>query len=65
MRTLIQGGWVVGFDGRSHHEAKLLAQVQESAERFWESVATWRARGQTIDDVAPMSYPVRPEETSR
>ncbi len=44
-------------------EAALLLQVQEVSERIWETVHQWRARGQTINDVAPLSYPIRPEET--
>lgn len=67
IETIIVDGQVLLEDGRPLRvdEAKLLAQIQESAEHFWETVPQWRAHGETIDDVAPMSYPVRPEETRR
>ncbi|HLY64759.1 MAG TPA: hypothetical protein VKU60_04415, partial [Chloroflexota bacterium] len=53
--TLLEGG-----EPRRVDEAKLLGQVQESAERYWAGVSNWRAHGQTVDDIAPMSFPVRP-----
>ncbi|MDE0029081.1 MAG: chlorohydrolase family protein [Deltaproteobacteria bacterium] len=53
--TLLEGGRPTRFD-----EAELLAQIQEGARPLWDSVPEWRALGETIDDVAPMSYPVRP-----
>jgi 5-methylthioadenosine/S-adenosylhomocysteine deaminase len=52
--TLLDQGRAVRVD-----EAKLLEQTQEAAEEFWASVPNWRARGETIDNLAPMSYAVR------
>jgi cytosine/adenosine deaminase-related metal-dependent hydrolase len=52
--TLVQDGRATRFD-----EATLLDQVQESSEQYWASVREWRAKSQTVDDVAPMSFPVR------
>lgn len=55
-QTLVEHGRATRFD-----EAALLDQVQEASERYWASVHEWRARGQTVDDIAPMSYPLRTE----
>ena len=52
--TLLEGGRATRFD-----EAELLDQIQERAHPVWESVPEWRALGETIDDIAPLSYPVR------
>ena len=52
--TLLEGGRPTRFD-----EAELLERIQEGAQPLWDSVPQWRALGETIDDVAPMSYPVR------
>jgi len=61
VETIIVDGQTLLEDGRPTRvdEAALLSQLQESAERYWGSLPQWRARGETIDDVAPMSYPVR------
>ena len=40
-------------------EAALLARVQQAGEEYWATLPQWRAKGQTIDDVAPMSFDVR------
>jgi 5-methylthioadenosine/S-adenosylhomocysteine deaminase len=40
-------------------EPALLRAVQEAGEEFWASVPSWHWRGATIDEVVPMSYPVR------
>ncbi|MBI2370046.1 MAG: amidohydrolase family protein [Deltaproteobacteria bacterium] len=55
-QTLLEDGRPARVD-----EATLLARVQEASERFWETVPQWRARGATIDEIAPMSYPIRPD----
>lgn len=52
--TLLESGRPSRFD-----EAQLLEQIQERAQPLWDSVPEWRALGETIDDIAPMSYPVR------
>ena len=39
-------------------EGRLLAQVQESGERTWDGLRQWHWRGASVDDMAPMSYPV-------
>ena len=52
--TLLQDGRPTRFD-----ETDLLEQIQEGARPLWDSVPEWRALGETIDDIAPMSYPVR------
>jgi 5-methylthioadenosine/S-adenosylhomocysteine deaminase len=52
--TLLENGKPVRVD-----EAQLLAQAQESAERYWASLPSWRANGQTVDEVSPMSFAVR------
>ncbi|HLG70725.1 MAG TPA: chlorohydrolase family protein [Chloroflexota bacterium] len=52
--TLVEGGKALRVD-----EAALLAQVQQAGEEYWATLPQWRAKGQTIDDVAPMSFPVR------
>ena len=54
-QTLLEAGEPTRID-----EQKLLAEIQESAERFWASVPEWRAHGETVDDIAPMSAPIRP-----
>jgi cytosine/adenosine deaminase-related metal-dependent hydrolase len=61
VETIIVDGQTLLEDRRPTRvdEAALLSQLQESAERYWGSLPQWRARGETIDDVAPMSYPVR------
>ncbi|HYU20639.1 MAG TPA: chlorohydrolase family protein [Chloroflexota bacterium] len=53
-QTLVEDGRPTRVD-----EGELLRQVQEASEVTWASIPQWRARGQTVDDVAPMSYPVR------
>jgi 5-methylthioadenosine/S-adenosylhomocysteine deaminase len=55
-RTLLEGRKAVALD-----EQKLLAEVQESGERTWAGLPSWHWRGATIDEVAPMSYPVADE----
>lgn len=53
-QTLLEAGRPTRFD-----EAELLDRIREGARPLWDSVPEWRALGETIDDVAPMSYPVR------
>jgi 5-methylthioadenosine/S-adenosylhomocysteine deaminase len=43
-------------------EAALLAAIQESGEAIWASVPQWHWRGATVDEMVPMSYPVRAPE---
>jgi 5-methylthioadenosine/S-adenosylhomocysteine deaminase len=52
-RTLIRSKRAVALD-----ESALLAAVQESGERTWESVANWNWRHATVDQLSPMSYPI-------
>jgi cytosine/adenosine deaminase-related metal-dependent hydrolase len=61
VETIIVDGEVLLENGRTTRvdEAALLSQVQESGEAYWDSLPQWRAKGQTIDDVAPMSYEIK------
>jgi 5-methylthioadenosine/S-adenosylhomocysteine deaminase len=52
-RTLIAGGAAVALD-----EGKLLQQVQESGEQAWAGVGGWRWNHASVDEIAPMSYPI-------
>lgn len=52
-RTLIANRKAVALD-----EATLLQKVQESGERAWASVAEWRWNHASVDEIAPMSYPI-------
>ena len=52
-RTLISARRAVDLD-----EAGLLARVQESGERAWAGVADWRWNNASVDEIAPMSYPI-------
>ena len=54
-RTLIEGRRAVALD-----EPTLLARVQQSGEQAWASSADWHWRHATVDEVAPMSYPLAP-----
>ena len=53
--TLLESGQPTRLD-----ESSLLDQIQDRAQPLWESVPNWRAKGETIEEVAPMSYPIRP-----
>jgi 5-methylthioadenosine/S-adenosylhomocysteine deaminase len=55
-RTLISGGRAVALD-----ESALLQKVQESGERTWAGVGEWRWNHASVDEIAPMSYPVAHE----
>ncbi|HEX6510662.1 MAG TPA: chlorohydrolase family protein [Chloroflexota bacterium] len=59
--TIVVDGQSLVEHGRAVHidEAALLDKVQQAAEEYWATLPDWRAKRQTIDDVAPMSYPVR------
>ena len=61
IETVIVDGETLVEDGRPTRidEAALLDQVQEAGDAYWGTLPQWRAKGQTIDDVSPMSYPVR------
>src|SRR6185437_1578174 len=52
-RTLVRGKQAIALD-----EAALLAKVQESGERAWAGVADWRWNGASVDEIAPMTYPI-------
>ncbi len=52
-RTLIENRRSLVVD-----EAKLLGEVQESAERVWAAIPSWHWRGATVDEISPMSYRV-------
>ena len=52
--TLVENGQTSRVD-----EAALLARVQQAGEEYWATLPQWRAKNQTIDDVAPMSFNVR------
>jgi 5-methylthioadenosine/S-adenosylhomocysteine deaminase len=52
-RTLLSGGRADDLD-----EAGLLAKVQESGERAWAGVAEWRWNHASVEEIAPMSYPI-------
>lgn len=54
--TLLEDGRATRFD-----EGALLDDVQRASEELWRGVAEWRPMGQTVDDVAPLSYPLRGE----
>ena len=62
VETIVVDGEVLLEDARPTRvdEARLLTELQEAGEPYWAGVPEWRARGETIDDIAPMSYPVRP-----
>jgi len=55
-RTLISGRRAVSLD-----ESELLRKVQESGERTWAGVSEWRWNGASVDEIAPMSYPLASE----
>jgi cytosine/adenosine deaminase-related metal-dependent hydrolase len=52
-RSLIEGRRALAVD-----EPALLAAIQESGERAWASSADWHWSHATVDQLAPMSYPV-------
>ncbi len=52
--TLVENGKALRLD-----ETELLRKVQEAGEEYWATLPQWRAKSQTIDDVAPMSFKVR------
>jgi 5-methylthioadenosine/S-adenosylhomocysteine deaminase len=52
-RTLIEGKTALVVN-----EAELLQKVQASGEQVWAGLPSWHWRGATMDEVAPMSYPV-------
>jgi len=55
-QTLVENGAAVRFD-----EGTFLAGVQDAGERYWSSVK--HLRGATVDEIAPISYPVRASST--
>lgn len=61
VETVIVDGQTLLKDGRPTRldERALLAEVQDASEQYWNSLPAWRARGETIDDVAPMSFGLR------
>jgi cytosine/adenosine deaminase-related metal-dependent hydrolase len=52
-RTLIASRRALAVD-----EQKLMAAVQASGEQTWADVAEWRWNRASVDEIAPMSYPV-------
>ena len=52
--VLIEGGRATRLD-----ETDLLAKVQAEGERLWRAVPEWHHSGKTLDEVVPLSYPVR------
>lgn len=40
-------------------EVALLAAIQESGEQIWAGLPGWHWRGASVDEMVPMSYPVR------
>jgi 5-methylthioadenosine/S-adenosylhomocysteine deaminase len=54
-RALLEARRAVSLD-----EAALLKSVQESGERAWAATPDWRWNRATVDEIAPMSYPVVP-----
>jgi cytosine/adenosine deaminase-related metal-dependent hydrolase len=54
-QTLIEGGTSLAVD-----EAKLLGEIQASGERAWAAAPDWRWNSATMDQISPMTYPVRP-----
>jgi 5-methylthioadenosine/S-adenosylhomocysteine deaminase len=55
-RTLIENKRALAVD-----EPKLLDAVRESGERTWAGAQDWHWSHQTVDQIAPMSYPVATE----
>jgi 5-methylthioadenosine/S-adenosylhomocysteine deaminase len=55
-RTLIEGRRALVVD-----EPALLQSVQASAERAWAATPDWHWNRSTVDEVAPMSYPIGSE----
>jgi cytosine/adenosine deaminase-related metal-dependent hydrolase len=53
-RTLVEGGQSLGVD-----ETALLRSIQEAGERSWEAAPNWHWSGASVEEIAPMSYPVR------
>jgi 5-methylthioadenosine/S-adenosylhomocysteine deaminase len=54
--TRVEQGRIVGLD-----ESKLLAQVQEEAERIWARLPEWDLRARTAEQVSPWAFPVKTE----
>jgi 5-methylthioadenosine/S-adenosylhomocysteine deaminase len=52
-RPLIEGRQALAID-----EARLLREVQDSGERAWAGLSDWHWRHATVDELAPMSYPL-------
>jgi 5-methylthioadenosine/S-adenosylhomocysteine deaminase len=54
-RALVEGRRALAVD-----EPALLRSVQESGERAWAATPDWHWNRATVDEIAPMSYPVVP-----
>jgi cytosine/adenosine deaminase-related metal-dependent hydrolase len=52
--TLLENRQSTRFD-----EAALLREVQSASEEIWATIPQWRAKNQTVDDIAPMTYPLK------
>src|ERR1700730_17857073 len=59
-RTLVEARRALVVD-----EPALLQAVQESGEQAWASTQTWHWNQASVQDIAPMSYPVDSEEDTR
>ena len=52
--TLVEQGRFLGLD-----ESKLLAQVQEEAERIWARSSEWVLGSRTADQISPWAFPLK------
>jgi cytosine/adenosine deaminase-related metal-dependent hydrolase len=63
--VIVDGRWLIeGRRALAVDEPALLAAVQESGERAWASSAAWHWARASVDELAPMSYPVVADEGS-
>jgi cytosine/adenosine deaminase-related metal-dependent hydrolase len=58
-RTLVEGGRSLVVD-----EAALLEKIQTAGERSWAAASAWHWSGASVEEIAPMSYPVFSEGTA-
>jgi len=61
IETVIVDGQILVEDGKAvrFDEAVMLRDVQAEGERIWRAVPEWHWTGKTVDDIVPLSYPVR------
>jgi cytosine/adenosine deaminase-related metal-dependent hydrolase len=62
VRYVMVDGQVVLEHGRFVREdvARTLDAAQEDAERYWATVQDWHPRGETVDELSPLSFPLIP-----